>query len=267
MGEMEAAFFDLDKTVISKSSSLALTRPMYRAGLVTRSALLKGAYAQLVYLLLGADERKMERAKESMLALTKGWVQGQVEQVVREALTDLLDPYIYLEALDLMELHRARGRKVFIVSSSPEEVVRPLAERLGGVQVIATRARVEDNRYTGELEFYCYGENKAQAMREHAERDGLDLAASYAYSDSITDIPMLEVVGNPIAVNPDRELRREAERRGWRIRDFRRPVRLRERLPQVGAPPPGLATLVVGLVGLLLGWLYLRRLLAARRSD
>jgi len=267
MGEMEAAFFDLDKTVISKSSSLALTRPMYRAGLVTRSALLKGAYAQLVYLLLGADERKMERAKESMLALTKGWVQGQVEQVVREALTDLLDPYIYLEALDLMELHRARGRKVFIVSSSPEEVVRPLAERLGGVQVIATRARVEDNRYTGELEFYCYGENKAQAMREHAERDGLDLAASYAYSDSITDIPMLEVVGNPIAVNPDRELRREAERRGWRIRDFRRPVRLRERLPQVGAPPPGLAALVVGLVGLLLGWLYLRRLLAARRSD
>jgi HAD superfamily hydrolase (TIGR01490 family) len=267
MGEMEAAFFDLDKTVISKSSSLALTRPMYRAGLVTRSALLKGAYAQLVYLLLGADERKMERAKESMLALTKGWEQGQVEGVVREALTDLLDPYIYLEALDLMELHRARGRNVFIVSSSPEEVVRPLAERLGDVQVIATRARIEDHRYTGELDFYCYGENKAQAMREQAERDGLDLAASYAYSDSITDLPMLEAVGNPVAVNPDRELRREAERRGWQIRDFRRPVRLRERLPQVGAPPPGLAALVVGSVGLLLGWLYLRRLLAARRSD
>src|SRR5437899_4228225 len=135
-GRMEAAFFDLDKTVISKSSSLALTRPMYRAGLVTRSALLKGAYAQLVYLLLGADERKMERAKESMLALTKGWEKGQVEQVVREALADLLDPYINLKALDLMELHRARGRKVFIVSSSPEEVVRPLAERLGPAEVI-----------------------------------------------------------------------------------------------------------------------------------
>ena len=214
MGEMEAAFFDLDKTVISKSSSLALTRPMYRAGLVTRSALLKGAYAQLVYLLLGADERKMERAKESMLALTKGWERGQVEQVVREALADLLDPYIYLEALDLMELHRARGRRVFIVSSSPEEVVRPLAEHLRDVQVIATRARIEDNRYTGELEFYCYGANKAQAMRERAEGDGLDLAASYAYSDSITDLPMLDAVGNPVAVNPDRELRREAERRG-----------------------------------------------------
>ena len=78
---------------------------------------------------------------------------------------------------------------------------------------------------------------------------------------------MLDAVGNPVAVNPDRELRREAERRGWQIRDFRRPVRLRERLPQVGAPPPGLAALVAGAVGLFLGWLYLRRLLAARRSG
>src|SRR5436190_19764100 len=99
MGVVEAAFFDLDKTIISKSSSLALTRPMYRAGLVTRSALLKGAYAQLVYLLLGADERKMERAKESMLALTKGWEQGQVEQVVRDALAGQLGPHFYRDAL------------------------------------------------------------------------------------------------------------------------------------------------------------------------
>ena len=172
---MEAAFFDLDKTVVSKSSSLALTRPMYKAGLVTRSQLLKGAYAQLVYLLLGADERKMDRIKESMLALTKGWERGQVEQVVREALALLIDPYIYLEALDLMELHRARGRKVFIVSSSPEEVVRPLAERLGEAEVIATRARIEDDRYTGELEFYCYGDNKAEMIRTVAETEGIDI--------------------------------------------------------------------------------------------
>src|SRR5437899_13044481 len=85
-GGVEAAFFDLDKTVISRSSSLALTRPMYRAGLVSRSTLLKGAYAQLVYLLLGADEKKMDRLKEGMLALTKGWERGQVEEIVREAL-------------------------------------------------------------------------------------------------------------------------------------------------------------------------------------
>src|SRR2546422_8560274 len=108
---VEAAFFDLDKTVISKSSSLALTGPMYKAGLVSRSTLLKGAYAQLVYLLLGADEKKMDRVKEGMLALTRGWDRDQVETIIREALAELIDPYIYLEALDLMELHRALGRK------------------------------------------------------------------------------------------------------------------------------------------------------------
>ncbi len=267
MEPVEAAFFDLDKTVISKSSSLALTRPMYRAGLVSRSALLKGAYAQLVYLLLGADEKKMDKVKDSMLALTRGWEREQVEEIVREALAQLIDPYIYLEALDLMELHRALGRTVFIVSSSAEEVVRPLAERLGKVDVIATRATTVDGRYTGELEFYCYGANKATAIKQVAERQGIDLAGSYAYSDSATDLPMLEAVGHPVAVNPDRDLRREAEKRGWQIRYFRRPVRLRQRLPQVRPPSP-VAAAAAGTAALaaLVGWLYLRRLTGARRS-
>jgi HAD superfamily hydrolase (TIGR01490 family) len=264
---VEAAFFDLDKTVISKSSSLALTRPMYRAGLVSRSALLKGAYAQLVYLLLGADEKKMDKVKEGMLALTKGWERGHVEEIVREALTELIDPYIYLEALDLMELHRALGRKVFIVSSSAEEVLRPFAERLGQMEVIGTRAKVEDGKYTGELEFYCYGPNKAEAIRQVAADQDIDLAGSYAYSDSATDIPMLEAVGHPVAVNPDRELRREAEKRGWQVRYFRRPVRLRQRLPQVHAPSP-VAAAGVGIAALaaVVGWLYLRRLTGSRRN-
>jgi HAD superfamily hydrolase (TIGR01490 family) len=265
---MEAAFFDLDKTVVSKSSSLALSRPMYRAGLVSRSQLLKGAYAQLVYLLLGADEKKMDRVKESLLALTKGWDQAKVEEVVREALLEYIDPYFYLEALDLIDLHRALGRKVFIVSSSPEEVVRPLVERLGQVEVIATKTRIEDGKYTGEMEFYCYGEGKAQMMRKIANEEGIDLTASYAYSDSITDLPMLKAVGHPVAVNPDRDLRREAERRGWKIRDFRRPVRLRERLPQVSAPSPAVAAAVGSvIVAGVVGWVLLRRLASGRRSG
>ncbi len=164
-----------------------------------------------------------------------------------------------------MELDRARGRRVLIVSSSPEEVVRPLAEHLGDVEVIATRAKVENDRYTGELEFYCYGEAKATAMREVAARDELDLGGSYAYSDSITDLPMLEAVGHPVAVNPDRDLRREADRRGWPIRDFRRPVRLRARLPQVQAAGPSLAAVAAGALAVLLGWRYVRRLASARR--
>src|SRR5207247_6257370 len=119
--DMEAAFFDLDKTIISKSSSLALSRPMYRAGMVSRGQLLRGAYAQMVYLLVGADEKKMDRLKEGMLALTKGWDREQVEQLVREVILDVIDPYVYQEALDLIELHRAEGRSIYVVSSSPEE--------------------------------------------------------------------------------------------------------------------------------------------------
>jgi HAD superfamily hydrolase (TIGR01490 family) len=258
----EAAFFDLDKTIVSRSSSLALSRPLYRAGLVSRGQLLRGAYAQLVYLLVGADEQKMERLKEGMLQLTKGWDRGQVERLVQDVLLDVIDPYVYQEALDLIEEHRAAGRRIYIVSSSPEEVVRPLARHFGVSGVIATRAQVgADNKYTGELEFYAYGEQKAEAIRDLARRARLDLAGSFAYSDSITDLPMLAVVGNPVAVNPDRELRHEAEERGWDIRDFRNPVRLRSRIASaVPEPRPGLIAVAVGVVavGGLLVWLRLR---------
>jgi HAD superfamily hydrolase (TIGR01490 family) len=258
MNRMEAAFFDLDKTVISKSSSLALTRPMYRAGLVSRSALIKGVYAQIVYLLLGADEKKLDRLKNGMLALSKGWQREQVEAVVREALIELIDPFIYQEALDLMDLHRASGRRIYIVSSSPEEVVRPLAEHFGDVRVIATRAKIEDGKYTGELEFYCAGEGKAEAIREVAAREGVDLSESFAYSDSISDIPMLESVGHPVAVNPDRDLRKIAAEREWQVRDFRRPVRLRERLTVPKPPPKISAAVLIGAAGVIVGWLLIR---------
>ncbi len=258
----EAAFFDLDKTIVSRSSSLALSRPLYRAGMVSRGQLLRGAYAQLVYLLVGADERKMERLKEGMLQLTKGWDRGQVERLVQEALLEVIDPYVYLEALELIAEHRAAGRRIFIVSSSPEEVVRPLARHFGVTGVIATRAQVgADNRYTGELEFYAYGIQKAEAIQGLARRFRLDLAGSYAYSDSATDLPMLEVVGHPVAVNPDKDLRHVAEERGWEVRDFRNPVRLRTRI--ASAVPPkraGAAAAVVGAaaVGGVLLWVAIR---------
>lgn len=258
----EAAFFDLDKTIISRSSSLALSRPLYRAGMVSRGQLMRGAYAQLVYLLVGADEQKMERLKEGMLQLTKGWDRAQVERLVQDVLLDVIDPYVYQEALDLIALHKRDGRRIYIVSSSPEEVVRPLARHFGVSGVIATRAQVDDDgRYTGELEFYAYGAQKAEAIRELASRVGLDLDGSYAYSDSATDIPMLEVVGHPVAVNPDRELRHEAEEREWEVQSFRSPVRLRTRLA-TAVPPKraGVAAAVVGVaaVGGVLAWVALR---------
>jgi HAD superfamily hydrolase (TIGR01490 family) len=262
MAPMEAAFFDLDKTIVSRSSSLALSRPLYRAGMVSRGQLLRGAYGQLVYLMVGADEQKMERLKEGMLQLTRGWDRGQIERLVEDVILDVIDPYVYQEALDLIALHRSEGRRIYIVSSSPEEVVRPLARHFGVSGVIATRAQVgRDNRYTGELEFYAYGEQKAEAIESLARRVGLDLSHSFAYSDSITDLPMLEAVGNPVAVNPDKDLRKIAEEREWAVRDFRSPVRLRTRIASaVPAPRPSLVAAAVGIaaVGAVLVWVAVR---------
>jgi phosphoserine phosphatase len=160
-----------------------------------------------------------------------------------------------------MALHRSEGRRIYIVSSSPEEVVRPLSQHFGASGVIATRAEIDDDgRYTGQLAFYAYGPQKAEAIEELAGRLGIDLDASYAYSDSITDLPMLSVVGHPVAVNPDRELRREAEERGWQVRDFRRPVRLRTRIAQAVPPPrPSIAAAAgAAAVAAVLAWVVLR---------
>jgi HAD superfamily hydrolase (TIGR01490 family) len=245
---MEAAFFDLDKTVIAKASRVAFGRPLYRQGLISRRLLVRALYGQLVYMHLGASEAKLDRMRQSVLALTKGWEQARVSSIVREALTDVVEPIIYDEALELMEEHRAAGRKVFIVSASPEEIVAPLGEFLGVDAAIASRARVEDGRYTGEMEVYAYGPHKAVAMRRVAAEEDIDLTRSWAYSDSATDIPMLEAVGHPVAVNPDRELLKLARERSWEVRRFVRPVRLRDRVPVPPAGPTA-AVAVTALAG------------------
>ena len=172
---MEAAFFDLDKTVIATSSVMALGGTFYRDGLISKRTIVRGLYAQVVYLLVGADDNKMERMREAMLALTKGWDQQHVKELVRETL-DVLTPIIYAEALELIEEHRKAGRKTVIVSSSPAETVEPIGEYLGVDDVIATRPARREGRYTGELEFYAYASHKADAMREMAVAEGLDLA-------------------------------------------------------------------------------------------
>jgi HAD superfamily hydrolase (TIGR01490 family) len=234
---VEAAFFDLDKTIIAKSSVMAFGGPFYREGLISKRTIVRGIYAQIVYMLVGADDEKMERMREAMLTLTRGWDQERIKDIVRETLEEVLSPIIYAEAAELIEQHHNEGRKTVIISSSPIETVEPLGEYLGVDAVIATRARLDaDGRYTGDLEFYAYGPHKADAIREMAVTEGIDLVRSYAYSDSITDLPMLELVGNPVVVNPDRDLLRVARDREWEVREFARPVRLRDRVP---VPPRG----------------------------
>ncbi|MBK5227604.1 MAG: HAD-IB family hydrolase [Actinobacteria bacterium] len=252
---MEAAFFDLDKTIIARSSPLALSRSFLREGLIQRGTLLKSMYAQLVFQLMGADENKMERIREESAKLTAGWEADKVRAVVTEVLEEVISPLIYAEALELMHDHRAAGRLICIVSSSPEEIVAPLAHMLRVDRWIATRPTIEDGKYTGGLDFYAYGPHKAEAMKSLAEELGLNLDASFAYSDSVTDLPMLERVGNPVVVNPDKDLRRIAEERGWKIEWFRDPVSMRDRL-HLGKPEMSVgngafsATIILALVGL-----------------
>lgn len=254
-----AAFFDLDRTVIAKSSALAFGRPFYRDGLIKRRDMVKAAYAQLAFRLGGADEDAMARMRDYIARLCEGWSVDQVREIVAEALDELINPYIYAEAGRLIEEHQAAGRDVVLVSASGDEIVRPIGELLGVDDVIATRMEVVDGRYTGRLEFYAAGEAKVAAVRELARERGYDLADCYAYSDSISDLPLLEAVGHPTAVNPDRALRKAAEQRGWPIREFRHPVPLRQRLKARRAVPVA-AALGIG-VGLAAGvaWYGRRR--------
>ena len=250
-----AAFFDLDKTVIAKSSTLAFGKPFYKGGLVNRRAVLKSSFAQFVYLLQGADEDSMDKMRDYLKALCAGWPVQQVHDIVAETLHDLIDPMVYDEAVALFEEHRAAGRDVVIVSSSGEEVVGPIGEMLGVDRVVATRMVVEDGKYTGDIAFYAYGEGKATAIRELAVERGYDLERCWAYSDSDTDRPMLEMVGNPVAVNPDKALRRTAVERGWEICDFVHPVTLRSRVSALPRPSAQVLTAAaLGVSAAAVGW-------------
>lgn len=254
----EAAFFDLDKTVIARSSTLLFGRPLYKEGLIPRATVLKGAYAALVYQIVGADDDKMDKMRVALLELTKGWEADKIRQIARETLTDMIEPVIYAEAMHLIQMHRNSGRRVYLVSSSGDEIVRPLADFLGVPYAIGSKSEIVDGRYTGELTFYCQGEGKRTAIMEEAAAHGIDLSRSYAYSDSATDVPMLETVGHPVAINPDKELRKIATERGWEILVFRNPVSMRKRIAGVPRPAPKTA-IIAGAVVAALAAVYLLR--------
>jgi HAD superfamily hydrolase (TIGR01490 family) len=240
-----AAFFDLDKTVIAKSSTLAFSRPFFQGGLINRRAVLKGAYAQFVFAASGADADQIERMRAHLTALCEGWDVQQVRAIVEETLHDIVDPLVYAEATQLITEHRAEGHDVVLVSASGEEIVTPIGKMLDASYSVGTRMVAEDGRYTGEIDFYCYGENKATAIKQLAAEHGYNLDACHAYSDSATDLPMLEAVGHPTAVNPDRALRAIALERGWPILTFSKPVSLRSRFH-----PPSGTTIAFTALGL-----------------
>jgi HAD superfamily hydrolase (TIGR01490 family) len=257
-----AAFFDLDKTIIAKSSTLAFSRSFQAGGLISRRAVLRSAYAQFVYLVGGADHDQMEKMREFLSELSAGWDVQTVRDIVADTLHHIVDPLVYDEAVSLIEEHQLAGRDVVIVSASGSEVVEPIGEMLGADGVIATRMEVDEGKYTGQIGFYAYAENKATAIEELAREKGYDLSRSYAYSDSMTDVHMLEIVGHPYAVNPDRELRKIAAARGWPVLWFNRPVALTRRM-RLPSSRPTLAAIALGTAVSVGGAVYL----AARRRS
>jgi HAD superfamily hydrolase (TIGR01490 family) len=218
--QQAAAFFDLDKTIIARSSTLAYGPSFYRNGLITRADAIRSAAAQLLFIRHGASHQRMERIKSQVTQVCRGWPVDRVSDIVTRHLDELILPYVYHEARALLDQHRQAGQDVIIVSTSGQEMVGPIGALLGAALVIATRMEIAGGRYTGQIDFYAYGEAKAQRVRELAAEQGYRLADCYAYSDSVTDLPMLEAVGRPHAVNPDRTLRRLAVQRGWPVLAF-----------------------------------------------
>ena len=215
-----AAFFDLDRTLIQRSAVLALA-PAFRArGLISRRQLATSALRQVLFIVRGVGGEAVRKASEDGMRILAGLPVAELHALVAAELEPVLRPLVYAEPLALVRAHRERGEAVYVVSASLQEIVEDLAAELGLDGAIGSTCEIVDGVYTGRSLRGAHGEGKAAAVRELAAREGIDLAASTAYSDSHTDLPFLEAVGHPIAVNPDRRLRRLAGERGWPILEF-----------------------------------------------
>jgi HAD superfamily hydrolase (TIGR01490 family) len=235
-----AAFFDLDRTLIKRSSSLALAGSFRERGVIGRGQLAKAAAWQILFAARGAGHETVRKVAEDGLMILKGFTPEELRGLVADALEPILRPLVFREPLDLIHRHRDRGEPVYAVSATLQEIVTAIADDLGLDGAIGTVCEVVDGAYTGRPLRACHGPAKAEAIRELAAREGIDLAASWAYSDSHTDLPFLEAVGHPVAVNPDRALLRIARERGWEVMEFGELLHPRE-------PRPGLRAVLLGL--------------------
>jgi HAD superfamily hydrolase (TIGR01490 family) len=212
-----AAFFDLDRTLISGSSAFTLAIQARRAGLIPNLEFARDTTGAIAFKLFGSSDNTTDAVRERILKAVTGMRQSDLQALNVEVLPRLLAK-LRPEARRLIDRHRRAGRDTFIVSAAPQEIVEPLAHSLGMTSGLGTRSVVADGIYTGALEGpFCYGQGKVEAIRELANWNSYELAQCYAYSDSASDLPMLEAVGHPVAVNPDGRLERHARRHGWPI--------------------------------------------------
>ena len=213
----QAAFFDLDGTLIRGSANIPLAVAGFRQGFVSRKQLLIDVRNGVSFLLNGATDERSAEVRDRILLAVKG---HRVSEVVAlgDDFMDKLVAKVQPEMADVLAMHREMGDSRVIISASPTEIVSRLADELGLEMGRGTTAARQDGVYTGELDGpFCYREGKAEIMRQMAAEHGWDLSECYAYSDSASDLPMMRVVGHPVAVNPEKELRTVAQREGWPI--------------------------------------------------
>ncbi|MDR1393393.1 MAG: HAD-IB family hydrolase [Bifidobacteriaceae bacterium] len=219
-----AAFFDLDKTLIARSSTLALVSTLVAEGMLRRRSVLRSAYAQAAYQLGPAGQSQSERLRVILGRIISGWDASRVASLARDRIAAKVAPQVFTEALELIGRHRAAGRDIVIVSASSRELVEPIASLLNADHTLATTMEVVDGHFTGQADFFNYGPAKVSAIQALAEVEGYDLTQSYAYSDSVTDLPMLEAVGHAAVVNPSPGLKRLAVERDWEVIHFDTPA-------------------------------------------
>lgn len=217
-----AAFFDLDRTLISGASPATFAIAAWRSGLLDGGVLARDAAGALMFRLFGASDETSAASRDRILEIVRGTRHDELvalNDVVIPALLDKIRP----ESHGLIEMHHDAGRDTYIVSASPQELVGALASALGMTGGIGTRAEVVDGHYTGRLDGpFVYGEGKTEAVAQLSDERGYDLPLCYGYSDSASDLPLLELVGHPVAVNPDSALESVAQQRGWPIVIFSR---------------------------------------------
>ena len=244
-----AAFFDLDRTLIAGTSLLPVGIEAWREGLAKNSEIAKWAAGALVFILLGDNgEHSSDEVRSDLLRQIAGASAASVDALGTAVLPHLRRK-VRPEAHKLINMHHGAGRDTWIVSASPQKMVEPLATALGMRGAIGTKGEIVDGHYTGELDgAFVYGVGKAEAVEKLASDCDYDLALCYAYSDSVSDLPMMELVGHPVAVNPDSNLDTVAHELGWPVVIFARKAKRAMAFGGVGT-----GTIAASIVAYLLG--------------
>jgi HAD superfamily hydrolase (TIGR01490 family) len=217
-----AVFFDLDRTLIAGSSAFEFGRAAYKAGMLSRRQLARDAWENILFRLKGSTDERTDALKKRIGEALAGTRVRDLQRLAPQVLAGVL-PRLYPQMLEIAYEHQDAGRPIFICTAASQEMAELMAVVLTFDGAIGSVSEVRDGKYTGrEGGPFTYREGKAQAIRELAEREQIDLSGSYAYTDSESDLPMLRLVGHPVAVNPDAELRGIARAEGWEVLTFDR---------------------------------------------